>query len=93
MLPEALLGYIANSWPIPLIRGDYMNTDEMYGNKPLYAYVNIGIRRKIAFPLYLRRQRIQGKLHDLFRIECYSEEEVSWYIQMCNRLSHWLVLL
>lgn len=70
-----------------------MNTDEMYGNKPLYAYVNIGIRRKIAFPLYLRRQRIQGKLHDLFRIECYSEEEVSWYIQMCNRLSHWLVLL
>lgn len=70
-----------------------MNTDTMYGNKPLYAYVNIGIRRQIAFPLYLRRQRVQGYLHDKFRIECYSEAEVSWYIQMCARLSHWLVLL
>lgn len=70
-----------------------MNTDEMYGNRPLYAYVYISIRRKIAFPLYLRRQRMQGKLHDMFRIECYSEEEVSWYIQMCARLTHWLVLL
>lgn len=70
-----------------------MNTDTMYGNKPLYAYVYIGIRRKIAFPLYLRRQRIQGQLHDEFKIECYSEEEVSWYKQLCARLGHWLVLL
>lgn len=70
-----------------------MNTDIMYGNKPLYAYVYIGIRRKVAFPLYLRRQRQQGYLHDVFRIECYSEAEVSWYNQMCARMSHWLVLL
>lgn len=70
-----------------------MNTDTMYGNKPLYAYVYIGIRRKIAFPLYLRRQRQQGYLHDKFRIECYSEADVSWYRQMCARMSHWLVLL
>lgn len=70
-----------------------MNTDIMYGNKPLYAYVYIGIRRKIAFPLYLRRQRQQGFLHDIFKIECYSEAEVSWYVQLCARLSHWLVLL
>lgn len=70
-----------------------MNTDIMYGNKPLYAYVYIGIRRKVAFPLYLRRQRQQGYLHDVFRIECYSEAEVSWYHQMCARMSHWIVLL
>ena len=70
-----------------------MNTDIMYGNKPLYAYVYISIRRKVAFPLYLRRQRQQGYLHDIFRIECYSEAEVSWYRQMCSRMSHWLVLL
>lgn len=70
-----------------------MNTGTMYGNKPLYAYVYIGIRRKVAFPLYLRRQRQQGYLHDIFRIECYSEAEVSWYRQMCARMSHWLVLL
>ena len=70
-----------------------MNTDSMYGNKPLYAYVYISIRRKVAFPLYLRRQRQQGYLHDVFRIECYSEDEVSWYRQMCARMSHWLVLL
>lgn len=70
-----------------------MNTDTMYGNKPLYAYVYISIRRKVAFPLYLRRQRQQGYLHDVFRIECYSEAEVSWYRQMCARMSHWLVLL
>lgn len=70
-----------------------MNTDTMYGNKPLYAYVYISIRRKVAFPLYLRRQRQQGYLHDIFRIECYSEAEVSWYRQMCARMSHWLVLL
>lgn len=70
-----------------------MNTDIMYGNKPLYAYVYISIRRRIAFPLFQRRQRIQGYLHDVFRIECYSEAEVSWYVQMCARLAHWLVLL
>ena len=70
-----------------------MNTDTMYGNKTLYAYVYISIRRKVAFPLYLRRQRQQGYLHDIFRIECYSEAEVSWYRQMCSRMSHWLVLL
>lgn len=70
-----------------------MNTDIMYGNAPLYAYVYIGIRRQVAFPLYLRRQRIQGYLHDVFRIECYSEAEVSWYRQMCARMKHWLVLL
>lgn len=70
-----------------------MNTDIMYGDAPLYAYVYIGIRRRIAFPLFRRRQRIQGYLGDTFRIECYSEEEVSWYIQMCARLGHWLVLL
>ena len=70
-----------------------MNTDTMYGNKTLYAYVYISIRRKVAFPLYLRRQRQQGYLHDIFRIECYSEAEVSWYRQMCARMSHWLVLL
>lgn len=70
-----------------------MNTDTMYGNKSLYAYVYISIRRKVAFPLYLRRQRQQGYLHDVFRIECYSEAEVSWYRQMCARMSHWLVLL
>ena len=70
-----------------------MNTDIMYGNKPLYAYVYISIRRKVAFPLYLRRQRQQGYLHDVFRIECYSEAEVSWYRQMCARMKHWLVLL
>lgn len=70
-----------------------MNTDSMYGNKPLYAYVYISIRRKVAFPLYLRRQRQQGYLHNVFRIECYSEAEVSWYRQMCARMSHWLVLL
>lgn len=70
-----------------------MNTDIMYGNTPLYAYVNIGIRRQIAFPLYLRRQRIQGYRDDVFRIECYSEAEVSWYIQMCARMKRWLVLL
>lgn len=70
-----------------------MNTDSMYGNKPLYAYVYIGIRRSVAFPLYQRRQRIQGHLHDRFRIECYSEEEVSWYQQLCARMKHWLVLL
>lgn len=70
-----------------------MNTDTMYGNKSLYAYVYISIRRKVAFPLYLRRQRQQGYLHDVFRIECYAEAEVSWYRQMCARMSHWLVLL
>ena len=70
-----------------------MNTDIMYGNAPLYAYVYIGIRRQVAFPLYLRRQRIQGYLHDVFRIECYSEAEVSWYRQMCASMQHWLVLL
>lgn len=70
-----------------------MNTDTMYGNKPLYAYVYISIRRKVAFPLYLRSQRQQGYLHDKFRIECYSEAEVSWYRQMCARMSRWLVLL
>lgn len=70
-----------------------MNTDIMYGNAPLYAYVYIGIRRRVAFPLYLRRQRIQGYIHDVFRIECYSEAEVSWYRQMCARMKHWLVLL
>ena len=70
-----------------------MNTDTMYGNKSLYAYVYISIRRKVAFLLYLRRQRQQGYLHDVFRIECYSEAEVSWYRQMCARMSHWLVLL
>ena len=70
-----------------------MNTNIMYGNAPLYAYVYIGIRRQVAFPLYLRRQRIQGYLHDVFRIECYSEAEVSWYRQMCARMKHWLVLL
>lgn len=70
-----------------------MNTDIMYGNAPLYAYVYIGIRRQVAFPLYLRRQRIQGYLHVVFRIECYSEAEVSWYRQMCARMKHWLVLL
>lgn len=70
-----------------------MNTDTIYGNKSLYAYVYISIRRKVAFPLYLRRQRQQGYLHDVFRIECYSEAEVSWYQQMCARMSHWLVLL
>lgn len=70
-----------------------MNTDIMYGNAPLYAYVYIGTRRQVAFPLYLRRQRIQGYLHDVFRIECYSEAEVSWYRQMCARMKHWLVLL
>ena len=69
------------------------NTDTMYGDALLYAYVIISIRRKVAFPLYLRNQHIQGYLHDRFRIECYSEAEVSWYIQMCARLSHWLVLL
>lgn len=70
-----------------------MNTDTMYGNKPLYAYVYIGIRRKVAFPLYLRNQRQQGYLHDKFRMECYSEAEVSWYLQLCARMSRWLVLL
>jgi len=70
-----------------------MNTDTMYGNKPLYAYVYISIRRKVAFPLYLRRQRQQGYLHDIFRIECYSEAEVSWYRQLCAQMAHWLVLL
>lgn len=70
-----------------------MNTDIMYGNKPLYAYVNIGIRRRVAFPLYLRRQRIQGYRGDVFKIECYSEAEVSWYRQMCARMTYWLVLL
>lgn len=70
-----------------------MNTDIMYGNTPLYAYVHISIRRKIAFPLFERNQRIQGYLHDVFRIECYSEAEVSWYKDMCSRLKHWLVLL
>lgn len=70
-----------------------MNTDTMYGNAALYAYVNIGIRRRVAFPLYRRRQRIQGYRNDVFRIECYSEEEVSWYRQMCVRMKRWLVLL
>ena len=70
-----------------------MNTDTMYGNKPLYAYVYIGIRRKVAFLLYLRRQRQQGYLHDVFRIECYSEAEVSWYLRLCARMARWLVLL
>lgn len=70
-----------------------MNTDIMYGNTPIYAYVRIGVRRKIAFPLYLRRQRIQGYRNDVFRIECYSEAEVSWYKELCAELSRWLVLL
>ena len=65
----------------------------MYGKAPLYAYVHISMRRKLAFPLFMRSQRIQGYLHDKFRIECYSEAEVSWYKEMCNRLKHWLVLL
>lgn len=70
-----------------------MNTDIMYGNRSLYAYLYIGIRRQVAFPLYLRRQRQQGYLHKVFRIECYNEAEVSWYRQMCARMSHWLILL
>lgn len=70
-----------------------MNTDTMCSNKPLYAYVYISIRRKVAFLLYLRRQRQQGYLHDIFRIECYSKAEVAWYRQMCSRMLHWLVLL
>lgn len=70
-----------------------MNTDIMYGNRQLYAYVYIGVRRSVAFPLYLRRQRIQGHLHDQYKIECYSEEEVSWYQQLCARMKDWLVLL
>lgn len=70
-----------------------MNTDIMYGNLPLYAYVYIGIRRRVAFPLYLRQQRIQGHLHDVFKIECYSQAEVSWYLQLCIRMKHWLVLI
>ena len=70
-----------------------MNTDIMYGDHPLYAYVSISIRRRIAFPLYRRRQRMQGSWGEVFRIECYSEEEVSWYIQMCARLQRWVCLL
>lgn len=70
-----------------------MNTDIMYGYKPLYAYVYLGIRRKIAFPLYLRKQHIQGYRDDVFKIECYSEEEVSWYKQMAAAMTRWLVLL
>lgn len=70
-----------------------MNTDTMYGNMPLYAYVYIGIRRKVALPLYLRKQHIQGYRDDVLKIECYSEAEVSWYKELCFRMSHWVVLL
>lgn len=70
-----------------------MNTDIMYGDASLYAYVYILIRRAVAFPLYLRNQRTQGYRNDVFRIECYSEAEVSWYRQMCARTTHWLALI
>lgn len=70
-----------------------MNTDEMYGNHPLYAIVYITIRRKIAFPLYLRNQRIKGYRDDVFAIECYSEAEVSWYKGMTAALTCYLTLL
>lgn len=70
-----------------------MNTDEMYGNRSLYAIVYITVRRRIAFPLYLRNQSIQGYRNDTFAIECYSEAEVSWYIGMTSALSRYLTLL
>lgn len=70
-----------------------MNTDIMYGDAPLYAYVYIGIRRKVAVPLYERTQSKQGYRNDVFKIECYSEAEVSWYKDLCSRMSHYLVLI
>ena len=63
-----------------------MNTDIMYGNKPLYAYVMLKSCCRIAIPLYRRNQHIQFKCHQKIRFECYSEEEVSWYRNIGARL-------
>lgn len=58
----------------------------------IYAKVHIRCCRKIKIPTYGTIHSIQGRRCRLYKIECYSQAEVSFYIDICNRLKRYLKL-
>lgn len=57
-----------------------------------WATVSIRCCRKIKIPVYGTIQSIQGHRCCLYKIECFSEAHVSFYIDICKRLKKYLKL-
>lgn len=65
----------------------------MMNDKLLYATVHILCTKKIRFPYYLRTQHQQGLPGVTYSISCFSEAEVDFYRDICNRSDGYLVFI